>query len=302
MKYKNLIVAAALGVGVGASLIGSGAGLASYVLRIPRQSLEEALDWQREHYDISWLDEAEQVSYDIPSFDGCRLHAVLLPAEEPSKRYVILSHGYTDNRWGSLKYAKMYRDMGWNCVLWDLRGHGANEKDFCTYGLREGQDLSELVKDSYQRYGADITLGLHGESLGAATTISALQYCPELDFAVADSPFADIWNVLERQSAEPAVQWVSIWAKLRYGYALSDMRPIDALKKSQVPLLLIHGLSDDFVPPENSHQLYEAAQGEKEIWLVEGAAHAQSVFTDPEGYAEHLSRFLEKTCGPVPAG
>jgi hypothetical protein len=32
----------------------------------------------------------------------------------------------------------------------------------------------------------------------------------------------------------------------------------------------------------------------KELHLIEGAEHAQSVFTDPEGYRRILTAFLEK--------
>lgn len=288
----------ALGTGV---LFGAGGlGLASYILRIPRQSLEEALQWQRDHYDISWLEHTPQEPYTVSSYDGYELHAVVLRPAEESSRYVIFSHGYTDNRWGSLKYARLYLDRGWNCILWDLRGHGANTPSLCTYGRNEGHDLAELVKDARTRFGSDITLGLHGESLGAATTVSALRWEPKADFAVADCPFADIVNVLESRAPAPAIQWASLGAKLRCGISLNEMRPIDALKHSWVPLLLFHGTSDSFISPDNSRRIYDAAQGVKELHLVEGAEHAQSVFTAPEEYAETLFAFIDRVTAPVP--
>ena len=287
-------------LGTAAAFAAGGVGLATYVTRIPRQSLGEALNWQRDHYDISWLEYTPQEDYTLPSYDGYELHAVLLRPKEESDRYVILSHGYTDNRWGSLKYARLYLERGWNCILWDLRGHGANKPTHCTYGQREGRDLAEVVKDARRRWGTEITLGLHGESLGAATTISALAYDPQVDFAVVDCPFADIVNVLEGKAPAPVVQWASVGALLRWGTPLTGMRPIDALKRSWVPLLLIHGDADTFISPENSRRLYDAAQGVKELHLIRGAEHAQSVFTAPEEYAEILFDFVGKATAPVP--
>lgn len=289
-----------VGLGTGILFSAGGLALASYILRIPRQSLEEALKWQRDHYDISWLESTPQEPYTVDSWDGYQLHAVVLRPKEESNRYVICSHGYTDNRWGALKYARLFLDRGWNCILWDLRGHGANEPSLCTYGFREGCDLAELVKDARRRWGEDITLGLHGESLGAATTVSALRYDPKVDFAVADSPFADIVNVLEGRTPAPVVQWASLGARLRCGISLNRMRPIDALSQSWVPLLLFHGTADSLISPDNSRRLFDAAQGVKELHLIEGAEHAQNVFTAPEEYAETLFAFIERVTAAVP--
>lgn len=289
---KKTIAAAT--IGAASLLTAGGLFLSSYTMNGTRQTLEEALQWQRDHYDLSWFDRLETESYLVPSYDGYELHCLLCRCPEESNRYVILTHGYTDNRYGALKYARLYLDKGFHCILYDLRGHGENAPTFCTYSIREGKDLYEIIKDSYSRYGAEITLGLHGESLGAASTIAALQYGPQVAFAVADCPFADIENVLRTRAPAPAVGWASLWAKLRYGYAFSEMRPIDALKNSQVPLLLLHGAADNFISPENSRRLYQAAQGPKELHLIPGAGHAQSVLTAPEEYAAIVHAFLEK--------
>ena len=77
---KKLLCAA---LGSAAAFTGGSLGLASYILRIPRQSLEQALDWQRDHYDISWLETTPQEPYTVTSWDGYTLHAVVLrPAVE----------------------------------------------------------------------------------------------------------------------------------------------------------------------------------------------------------------------------
>ena len=86
---KKLLCAA---LGSAAAFTGGSLGLASYILRIPRQSLEQALDWQRDHYDISWLETTPQEPYTVTSWDGYILHAVVLRPTVESRRYVILSH------------------------------------------------------------------------------------------------------------------------------------------------------------------------------------------------------------------
>ena len=97
---------------------------------------------------------------------------------QPTDKYVIISHGYTDNRMGALKYAPMYLELGFNCIVYDLRGHGENERTFTTYSIRESHDIAELVKDTRSRYNDISQLGLHGESLGAASTAASMKYQP----------------------------------------------------------------------------------------------------------------------------
>ena len=109
-----LLAAAAL-------MTGMGFFLAHFSMTIRRQTLEEARKWQEEHYDISWYDDLKKENYLYTSYDGYDLHVQLLLNARNSDRCVLISHGYTDNHIGSLKYTKMYLDLGYNVLLYDLR-------------------------------------------------------------------------------------------------------------------------------------------------------------------------------------
>ena len=78
--------------------------LAGFVMTGTRQTYEEAMEWQSAHYDTSFYQELEQTDYIVDSFDGYQLHVQLLENPEPTSKYAILSHGYTDNRIGYLFY------------------------------------------------------------------------------------------------------------------------------------------------------------------------------------------------------
>ena len=313
---------------------------ADYAVSIKPQTLEEAWNWQKDHYDVSWYKDTDPVEYTVESYDGYTLHAVLMHARGPAGeaspsapdlsakasasdtdpsakasasdtdpsdsasasggRFVICSHGYTDNRYGTLKYAKIYLDLGYNVIAYDLRGHGENERTFCTYSIREAKDLSCLIEDAYARFGQDITLGLHGESLGAATSVAVLKYTQKPAFVVADCGFADIMNVLKgglknmNPALVPMVWPASLAAKIKYGYSFTDMRPIDSLKDNHVPVLFIHGEDDTFIDPSNSRRMAGASAGYTEFFLIPGAVHAKSVLTRPEMYTEYVTDFLQK--------
>ena len=271
--------------------------LASFVMTGKRQTLDEAWEWQNEHYDASFYEKLEKTDYTVNSFDGYALHVQLLKNPSPTDNYIIISHGYTDNRMGALKYVPIYLEEGFNCIIYDLRGHGENEKTFTTYGIREGEDIAELVKDTRTRYSDISTLGLHGESLGAASTVTSLKYSPDIDFAVADCGFSDIDNVLRGSCKyyhmpEFFVDLADLGARVRYGYSLKSMRPIDSLDDNEVPILFIHGSEDGFIPPKNSEDMAARTKGKSELHYIKGAGHANSVITDTESYKQYVRNFL----------
>ena len=296
MWYKVLIIAAIV---LALLLVALTLWLPSFVMSGERQSLDEALDWQSERYDTSFYRDLEKENYTVTADDGYVLHVELIKNPKPSDKYVIISHGYTDNRMGSLKYVSMYLDLGFNCIIYDLRGHGENEETFTTYGIREGKDLNAVIEDTRKRYQGLSVLGIHGESLGAATTVSSLKYKPDVDFAVADCGFADIESVLKegyRKARAPVflVDLADIGARIRYHYAIKDMRPIDSLNDNEVPILFIHGADDDLIAPKNSYDMAEKTKGRSEVHIIKGAGHAESVFAEPEEYKSIVKAFIEQ--------
>ena len=271
----------------------------SYVMGGKRQNEEEAMRWQSAHYDTSFYPDCVRRDYTVKGFEDYILHVQLLENPEPVTKYMILSHGYTDNRIGSLKYVPMYMRLGFHCIIYDLRGHGKNERTFATYGVREGMDLAALVEDTRRRYPDFTVLGLHGESMGAATTVTSLKYHPKVDFAVADCGFSDIENVLRgafRKAHVPG--WIfplaNLTGKLRYHYALKEMRPIESLNENRIPVLFMHGEADDFILPKNSQEMAARTKGPKELYLISGARHAMSILTAPEEYEQHVDRFIRR--------
>lgn len=268
--------------------------LAGYSMRIPSMTLEQARAWQEAHYDISWYDGHQKTDYTVSGDDGYVLHAQLIQNPIPTSRYIIISHGYTDNRFGTLKYSKLYLDLGFNVIIYDLRGHGENEPTFCTYSARERKDLRALIKDSRERYSAISLLGLHGESLGAATSVAVLQYKPVVDFVVADCGFSNIKEVLMGKGRLPGwlIDRVSFFAKLRYGYSYGEMRPVDCLSENQVPICFIHGAEDTFIPPKHSEEMKAATKGYSELHIIDGANHAQSVLVNPGEYKKIVELFI----------
>ncbi len=236
----------------------------------------------------------------VTTFDGQKLWAGFVPADKKSNYYVILSHGYTSTRYGMYKYVPLWRKLGVNCILYENRGHGANEPAVSSFGLRESKDLMAVIEDSYNRYGRDIHLGLHGESMGSGLQIMALAHRPKVDFIVNDCGYAAILPVLRWKVVDvfhfPAwlADLASPFAKLIYGFRFEEIRPIDHLKGNLVPICFVHGTNDTFIDKKHSQEMYDATEGYKELHLFEGAEHAECVVVDTKRYQEMLKNFVEK--------
>lgn len=298
-RKKAVICISAVGA-LSVLTLGAGFGLAEYIMKSKRLTLDEEMLWQREHYDTSFYGKLEKTDYTVMGAEGYELNVQFIRNPVPTDKYVIITHGYTGNRLGALKYVRFYLELGFNCVIYDLRGHGLNRRTFTTFSVLEGRDLAAVIRDTRQRYKNISKLGLHGESLGAASTVSCLQYKPEVDFAVADCGFADIENVLRggfRSSHLPGSVYhiANMGARLRYGYSFGDMRPIDRLSENRVPILFIHGGKDTIILPENSKAMAERTGGYSELFIAEDADHAASVLVDVEAYKDRVEKFLRKT-------
>ena len=93
--------------------------MAGYSMGIRRQTLEEARQWQESRYDLSWYDALDREDYTVAAEDGYLLHVQRLVNPSPEGRCVVISHGYTDNRFGALKYAKNYLELGYDIIVYE---------------------------------------------------------------------------------------------------------------------------------------------------------------------------------------
>ena len=85
-----------------------------------------------------------------------------------------------------------------------------------------------------------------------------------------------------------------LFSRVIAGFSLYERDTRKSLQKSRLPVLLIHGKGDDFVPCEMTEQAYAACTSEKEMFLVEEAGHAISYLFDTPGYRKRVMDFLRK--------
>ncbi|MBD3949996.1 alpha/beta hydrolase [Tuanshanicoccus lijuaniae] len=261
-------------------------------------SLEKEMQWEKEHHLWGDFDSYEKKAYTVKGYQDYQLNVVLVKAAVPSDKYVIISHGYTANRYGAVKYLDAYRNQGYHVIIYDVRGHGDNKKVPVSLGYFEAKDLIAIIEDTYARYGQDIYLGLHGESMGSSISLNALAYKPKVKFVVADCGFTNLYELIEglyrQHKAGLLIFGVNWMMRLIQGFNMKATSAIDALKENEVPVMFIHGKNDTFIFPEHSEKLAAANHGKSVLHLVERATHAGSRQTlGMQAYTALIRDFLE---------
>ena len=222
--------------------------------------------------------------------------------QEQSHRWAICLHGYRSRPERMGHYGLAYAERGYSVLLPALRGHGASEGTYVGMGWHDRLDLLCWIRWILEQDPA-AEIVLHGVSMGAATVLLAAgESLPQnVRAVVADCGYttarAELRYVAAHQASPllvPAVPLLSAVTRHRAKYRLGDAAPLEAVKKTNLPILFIHGEKDDFVPPEMARQLYEAASGPRELYLVQEAGHAESARIAPKQYWAAVDGFLKR--------
>ena len=250
-----------------------------------------------------WLEGQKQETLEIVSFDGLRLRALFVPNPE-AKGTLLLFHGWRSSWKTDFTVAlPFYYSQGMNLLLADQRSQNSSEGKYMTYGIREQRDVASWVECMAERLGKDHPLFLGGLSMGAATVLMAsdLPYDANVRGVLADCGFTSPWEIIRRVAGRS--KWIpldassallNLFTRRFAGFDMKEKSTVDALGRTKLPVLLIHGLADDFVPPEMSRENYAACTSEKELVLVEGAKHGMSYVVEPERVKAAIAAFLQK--------
>lgn len=189
---------------------------------------------------------------------------------------------------------------GYNMLLIDHRAHGESEGKTITFGIKERFDLLDWVKYAIERFGGDVKIILYGISMGAATVLMAAgEDMPEnVKGVIADCPYSSPVDIIARVGGasgvpEPFVKLFAITgARIFGGFSLLESSPREAVKRARVPILLIHGEADTFVPAYMSDEIY-AANPNIILKKFPEADHAVSYLCDTDGYLALADGFVD---------
>lgn len=252
-----------------------------------KQTLENAHMWE----------EQTTLVHKIAAADGETLVGYTIAAKQPTNKAALIMHGHDCSASSIFPIGKLFLDAGYNLLLPEMRGNGPSGGNALTFGVLESDDAILWLNKMVELYGERCEILIYGNSLGAATTLlaSAKDNLPkQVKCAVSDCSFSSLTEEIICEAggrlpgivAKPLFWAMNILTKKLAGFSIYDAAPIEAVKKSGLPTLFVHGKDDTFVPTEMCQKLFDAKVGLKEMHLFDGAVHAVSYFVNPEEFTK----------------
>ena len=236
------------------------------------------------------------VSRPYQSDDGNHIAGWLISGL-PHQGVVLLVHGVRADRSDMLPRAIYLHQLGYTVYMIDLPAHGESQGDFISYGVHEAVAVNTAVRLLRQWYPHE-HLGAIGVSLGAAAVVLA-QPKPALDAVVLESMFPTIEQAVSNRMdfviGSPAhlLSPLLLWQlPLRLHISPNQLHPISVIGQIHSPLLIAGGGVDPYTPPNETMQIYNAAQSPKSLWIVPCAAHVDLYEHAPREYEQRIGAFL----------
>ena len=237
----------------------------------------------------------------IESFDGKKLFGRYYHVRDGAP-LEILFHGYRSCAFRDCSGGHaLSRKMGFNSLVVDQRAHGESEDVTITFGIRERRDCLCWVEYANRRFGSQTSILLSGLSMGAATVLmaSGLELPGNVAAVIADSPYSAPMAIIEKVCKDmhyPVAlcrPFIHLGARLYGGFRLNECNAKDAVRSARVPILLIHGEADHFVPCQMSGEIAACCASPVTVHTFPGAGHGLSYMVDPLRYERVVYDFLQ---------
>ena len=218
--------------------------------------------------------------------DAQRIHAWWWPDADPNAPVVYYLHGVRWNLTGHLRRIAQLREFGYSVFAIDYRGFGRSDGDLPSEQMVY-EDAMAGWKWLVERQPDPARRLIYGHSLGGAVAIdlaaklaAAGAACrPQARGLIVEATFTSLPDV----AAELSWSWLptSLVMTQRFD-SISKIRTID------MPVLVVHGAGDRFIPAKFSQALYGAAPEPKRLLLVQNGSHNNSMWTGNGDYRRAL--------------
>ena len=309
MRIQRVLRALPAAAAVPAAALGTAWGLCQYAFGSPHGDQNDDLAVprspqfdQRRQEILGMIRALNEIPFEhvyITSYDGLRLAGRLYPGE-PGAPLMLCFHGYrgTPSRDFS-GGASMHIAAGRNVLLIEERAQCSSEGKYITMGVRERFDCLDWIGWARERFGPETKIVLNSISMGATTVLMAagLGLPENVKGIIADCPFTSPGAIVKSVMAgmripeQPFYPLLAAGARLFAGFGMEEADAAEAVKNTDIPILLIHGEDDRFVPCAMSREI-AAADPDIRLEIFPGAGHGLSFLADKERYARLAEEFI----------
>lgn len=253
-----------------------------------------------------WIKKQNNEKITIKSHRNKKLVGYLTTPAEESNTFVVFAHGHhTDHNGDPANFLQYYVEKGYNFLAMDHVSCGESEGLFTGFDYFEHKDCLLWIDYLINRFGEDIKIIIHGVSMGGATICKMVNLVPsQVKLAIADCPytsateeFAETVKSVGIKKPMPLVKAFNAVNKVFAGYSLDDTEVRSSVSSAKVPMLFVHGDNDGLVPTAMGVELFELCSSPKELFIVSGAGHADSIRINEVGYHQKLDEFIGKYLG-----
>lgn len=246
------------------------------------------------------MDEAPCQWVQIRSHDGLTLRGRYYQVREGAPLQ-ILFHGYKSL---SLRDCTggfaLSLQLGFNVLAVDQRAHASSQGHTISFGVCERQDCLAWAKYAVERFGDQTPIILSGLSMGAATVLMASELALPKNVVgiIADSPYSAPAAIIRKVCRDRRIPEKLAYPFIRLGawvfghFDLEDCSAMEAVRHAKVPILLLHGEDDRFVPCEMSKKILEACASPARLCTFPGAGHGLCYIADRVRYEQAIVSFL----------
>ncbi len=256
--------------------------------------------WPRMTKMIDSMIETEFEEVCITSYDGKKLFARYFHVSDDAP-LEIQFHGYKstalrDYCGGS----KLAHRLGYNELLIDQRSHGKSDGSTITFGIKERRDCLSWINYAINRFGKDKRIILSGLSMGAATVlmVNDLELPDNVIGIISDCPYSSPKAIIKKVCKDIgypptiAFPFIVLGAFIFGHFNIYESSPVNAVKCAKVPILLIHGDDDRFVPCDMSREIHNVRPDLIKFHTFPDAGHGISYLMDTERYEKLVEEFI----------
>jgi len=190
-------------------------------------------------------------------------------------------------------------------VALDSRAHGESGGKHCTYGVKENQDVSELISLLLNQENSSENIGVWGQSLGGAIGLQSMALDKRIKFGIIESTFSDYKTIVNEYFSYHAgfnIRWLTNYFADRAGQ-IAGFDPINAqprlhAKDISQPILIVHGAEDARINIKYGKENFEnISSTQKKFLAIETANHVNVWKVGGEAYFESAISFLDLHTG-----